>query len=738
MAPLPRPRMTEPRMSPFHPMTHESLRAWDEYTSFLARLHESTGIDDALQLATEAIAACGLFHCAVISLHDGQGNLGPIGYHGVPKELIDGARRAPRVSKDVRESILREEFRRGQSYYVPVESGLDLNDIARRIPPQVPLDSTGSWQPGDELFTPLRRPDGDVFGFCSVDNPCDGQRPDQATLDVLEMLVAATSEHIQIIQLQDSLAHEQARFDRLLTLTGDVHYRIDLERRCFTSVSEAIAQMTGADPTEFVDLPFADWLRKFVHPDDRERVCLGPDDAERVHGDDVDWSVTSEYRIVHRDGTIRWVRDSSLAQLDDDGLLIGFDGLLRDITRSHRLTQALADVQRDYHLMVDKTRDLVYMHDDNGRIVYVSPSVEQYLGVTPEDIVGSHFSEWLSDSPMNQIAFDLVETQIHGQQQGEPHILELRARNGRLLTMEFNEALVFDDNGQVVGVQGVGRDVTERERTMAELRDSRKRLDAANTALKSLVAQSRARQERTVDLNRRLEEKNAELESFLHIVAHDLRSPLVSIRGLAGLLRRRYANQLDERGHQITRQLGEEASRLAQLVGDVLTYAVAGAEVAAPHEVDLHVLLQTVWSRLETQGLAHNATLATPSDSIAVRGDPTALERVIENLFVNAITHHSPERESQISVEWNRDDTGVTLQISDNGVGIPPEDRPHVFELFYRGRNADNCGSGLGLAIVKRIIDAHHGTISCSPNHPKGTTFTLRLPHNSPTQSPIE
>lgn len=718
-------------MSPFHPMTHESLRAWDEYTLFLARLHDSTDINDALQLTADAIAACALFHCTVISLHDDHGNLGPIGYYGVPKELIDGARRAPRVSKDVRESILREEFRRGQSYFVPVEAGLDLNNIARRLPPQVPPDSTGSWQPGDELFTPLRRPDGDVFGFCSVDNPCDGQRPDQATLDFLEMLVATASEHIQIIQLQDTLAQERTRFDRLLTLTRDVHYRVDLERRCFTSVSDAIAQLTGADPKDFKDLPFADWLRKFVHPDDRERVSLGPDDADRLSDEDVDWSVTSQYRVVHRDGTIRWVRDSSLALLDEDGLLIGFDGLLRDITHSHRLTQALADVQRDYHLMVDKTRDLVYAHDENGHIVYVSPSVEQYLGVTPEDIVGRHFSEWLSDSPMNEIAFDLLELQMQGQQRGEPHMLELRAHDGRLLTMEFNETLVFDDTGRVVGVQGVGRDVTERERTMAELRESRKRLDAANTALKSLVAQSRVRQERTVDLNRRLEEKNAELESFLHIVAHDLRSPLVSIRGLAGLLRRRYTNQLDERGHQITRQLGEEASRLAQLVNDVLTYAMAGAEVATGHEVDLHVMLQSVWSRMETLGLAHNATLATPSDSISVWGDPAALERVVENLLVNAITHQSPDRESQISVEWDHDNSGVTIRISDNGVGIPSEDRPHVFELFYRGRDADNHGSGLGLAIVKRIIDAHHGTISCSPNHPKGTMFTLRLPHKA-------
>ncbi|GAB4315563.1 MAG: hypothetical protein Kow0074_03210 [Candidatus Zixiibacteriota bacterium] len=708
------------------------IQAWQQYGTYLSRLHDTTAETDALQLAAEAIAACGLFRCAVISLHDADGNLGAIGYTGVPKELIDSARRAARVSKQVRESILKDEFRISQSYFVPVEAGIDYSREARYVPPQSRSGDGHTWQPGDELFTPLRRLDGDVIGFCSVDDPCNGQRPDAATLQMLEMIVTAVSDHVQILQLRDTQIREQRRFERLLKLTTDVHYRINLETRCFTSISERIAELTGAPHTEFPGLSFADWLRKFVHPDDRERVGMGPDDADRVYGDDADWSVVSEYRLVHRDGTVRWVRDSALAVLDDDGQLIGFEGLLRDVTRSRQLSQALADVQRNHRLMVDNARDLVYAHDESGRIIYVSPSVEHHLGVTPAEVLGTYFSDWLSDSPMNELVGDLFDARIHGAQVTEPHMLELRGRDGRTLIMEFNDSLIHDEYGRVVGVQGVGRDVTERERVMAELRESRKRLDSANTALKSLVAQSRLRQERAIDLNRRLEEKNAELESFLHIIAHDLRSPLISIRGLAGILRRRYASQLDDRGHQITRQLGLEASRLADLVNDVLIYAMAGTELSTGHDIDVSVLFQTVWSRLESMGLTRNAILTTPSTSITVWGDPTALERVIENLLANAVAHRSPDREPQISVTWTRDSNGATILFHDNGIGIPPEDRPHVFELFYRGRNADSDGSGLGLAIVKRIVDAHHGSVSCAPNHPFGTVFTLHLP-NRPT-----
>ena len=707
--------------------TQAPVDFWQRFAEYTQTLRVLTDAGSVLQRAADMIADAGLFRRVVLSLHDNDGNLGPIGYHGLPKELIDQARRAPRVRKEVREAILKEEFRIGESYFVPAEAGINLSGEDRHIPSSA-NGAEGSWQPGDELFTPLREDDRNVIGFCSVDEPHDGHRPTPQTLHLLEAIVNAAAIRVITLSLKHSLEQQTERLARVLQHTGDVVYDIDVETKTFVSFSDSVSDLTGVTADALASLPFTEWLRRFVHPEDRDRVRLGPDDADPIDEEQGDWALVSEYRVVHADGSVRWVRDRSSAIVDDDGQLVGFEGVLQDITAWHVAADELKSVERQYRVIADNVRDLVYMHDQSGNIFYVSPSVERYLGVTPDEALGTHFSDWLTDNPINSKAFEVFDTEIHAGHQVEPFLLELRARDGQTFFMEFNDSLILDEKGTVVGVQGVGRDVTERERVLEQVVESRKRLDAANAALKSLVNQSRRRQSHTTELNRRLEQKNEELESFLHIVAHDLRSPLINLRGLAAQLRRRYANRLDERGHETIQRLGSEAARLSKLIGDVMTFAMAGADLTARRQVDLGLMLEVVWTRLEDMGLAANASLTRAQEPCLVWADPTALERVLENLLVNALTHCPAERSPEVHVGWEISPDTVMIHVSDNGLGITPEDLPHVFELFYRGRNVNADGSGLGLAIVKRIVEASQGEIMCTPSRRHGTTFSITWP----------
>ena len=139
-------------------------------------------------------------------------------------------------------------------------------------------------------------------------------------------------------------------------------------------------------------------------------------------------------------------------------------------------------------------------------------------------------------------------------------------------------------------------------------------------------------------------------------------------------------------------------------------------------------MLEVVWTRLEDMGLAANASLTRAQEPCLVWADPTALERVLENLLVNALTHCPAERSPEVHVGWEISPDTVMIHVSDNGLGITPEDLPHVFELFYRGRNVNADGSGLGLAIVKRIVEASQGEIMCTPSRRHGTTFSITWP----------
>lgn len=691
-------------------------------------LADAPTITDALQVAAETIAECELFRRVVISLHDNDGNLGPIGAYGIPRELIEAARRAPRVPKEVREAVLQEQFRVGGSYFVPAESGIDLSSEGRHIPPASVSGLAEGWQAGDELFTPLRRADASVMGFCSVDEPVSGLRPDAASLSFFEALLGRAANRAEFLMLHGELDATRRAITRLIENSDDVVYEIDFATGRYRSFTRGVRAITGLDAGELAGTSITEWLRRFVHPEDRERVRLGPTDFSHDCGQDTRRAVEREYRILPADGSIRWVRDRAVPIEDDDGQVIAIQGFIRDITALRSLSGQLIKTEKRYRLMADNASDLIYAYDTTGHLYYVSPSVKRYLGATPEEFIGAHFSQWLSDNPINSIAFEAFDAEITAEHAVMPFMLELKAKDGHTFLMEFNESVIRDRDGLIVSVQGVGRDVTEREETLQSLREHRKRLDAANTALKALVKQSRRRQERAVELSQQLQEKNAELESFVHIVSHDLRAPLITLRALASQLRRKFSSRLDENGKGVIRQIGDEATRLSRLVGDLLIYARANANPGARRSVDAGLMMDTVWTRLVESGRTDEAEFTRPQESCLVWADPIALERIFENLLSNAVMHRHPDRPPRVAVSWNSGPEHTEFAIADNGIGIESEDRSHVFELFYRGRNTQAIGSGLGLAIVKRFVETSGATISSTPGTDVGTVFTLAWP----------
>lgn len=698
---------------------------WSRLAWYERQLADATTVGDALQLAAETIAACDLFRRVVISLHDDDGNLGPIGSHGIPRELIDAARRAPRVSKEVREAVLQERFRVGGSFFVPAESGIDMSKEGRHIAPASESDAEGGWKPGDELFTPLRRFDGSVMGFCSVDEPVSAMRPDAASLSFFETLLNRAANRVEFLMLRGELEAARKDIGRLIEYSADVIYEIDFATNRYRSFTRGVRAITGVEAGELAGTSVTEWLRRFVHPEDRERIRLEPSDFTWDADGDGRRIIEREYRVLPIKGPARWVRDRAVPVEDDDGQVIAVQGFVRDITAIRSLSGQLVKTEKRYRLMADNASDLIYAYDATGHFYYVSPSVERYLGATQEEFIGAHFSHWLSDNPINSVGFDALDEEITADRTVMPFLRELKAKDGHTFLMEFNESLIRDQDGVVVGVQGVGRDVTEREETLQSLRDHRKRLDAANTALKALVKQSRRRQERAVELTRQLQEKNEELESFVHIVSHDLRSPLITLRARASQLRRRFSSRLDENGKGIIQQIGDEANRLSRLVGDLLIYARANANPGARRTVDAGLMLDTVWTRLTESGRVNDARFDRPPETCTVWADPIALERIFENLLSNAVMHRHPDRRPHVSVSWREYPDHTDISFIDNGIGIEPEDRPHVFELFYRGRNTKIIGSGLGLAIVKRFVETSGARISCGPNPDEGTIFTI-------------
>jgi len=176
------------------------------------------------------------------------------------------------------------------------------------------------------------------------------------------------------------------------------------------------------------------------------------------------------------------------------------------------------------------------------------------------------------------------------------------------------------------------------------------------------------------------------------------------------------------------RTFSEDEARLLRLVGDLVVYVRSGADSAARRAVDAGLLIDSVWTRLVESGIASQVQLIRPADQVLLWADPVALERVFENLLGNAVIHSSTEKLPKVEITWQRQPGSVQIEVRDTGIGIEPEDRPHICELFFRGRNVTAAGSGIGLAIVKRIVDTSGARIADGPNPGGGSVFTLTWP----------
>jgi signal transduction histidine kinase len=219
-------------------------------------------------------------------------------------------------------------------------------------------------------------------------------------------------------------------------------------------------------------------------------------------------------------------------------------------------------------------------------------------------------------------------------------------------------------------------------------------------------------------------------DEFLALVSHELRTPLTSVIGYLELL-------LDGEGGELTpdqeRFLGitdRNARRLLRLVGDLLVVAQAeaGRMTLAPEPLDLAALAA---ERVEAAGPAADAArvgMGVDGDpTLMVDGDRERLGQVIDNLLANAVRFSPAGSDVRIRVE--RRGGEAVVSVSDSGPGIDPDELPHVFERFYRGRAAGaTSGTGLGLAICQLIASAHGGRMEVASRPGAGATFRLRMP----------
>jgi signal transduction histidine kinase len=245
-----------------------------------------------------------------------------------------------------------------------------------------------------------------------------------------------------------------------------------------------------------------------------------------------------------------------------------------------------------------------------------------------------------------------------------------------------------------------------------------------------LVKKVSARTRELTEANEQLKELDQLKSKFVSDVSHELRTPVSVLKLYLNLLTQGDPQKRDD---YIT-TLKNQTSRLEQLIEDILDLSrlESDEENRGWAALDLNQIVEQALTPLQSQADTAKLELSFEPDSSLpmVMGNSQQLTQVVTNLVSNAI-NYTPSGHVAVRVDFDAERKQVRLQVQDSGMGIEPEDQPHLFARFYRGQRVSRSnirGTGLGLAIVKEIVDRHNGTVDVQSEVGVGSTFRVYLP----------
>ncbi|BDZ71602.1 PAS domain S-box protein [Methanobacterium petrolearium] len=259
---------------------------------------------------------------------------------------------------------------------------------------------------------------------------------------------------------------------------------------------------------------------------------------------------------------------------------------------------------------------------------------------------------------------------------------------------------VYPDNkGNPKEMMGIVIDITDRKTVESELRETLKQLKRSN----------------------------AELEQFAYVASHDLQEPLRMVISFLQLLQRRYDNQLDSDANEFIHFAVDGATRMQELINDLLTYSRLGRDTVKIEDVDTEDIIKQIL--IDSKVLIEEThTLITYQDLPMIRADYTQMVQVFQNLIGNAIKYQD-NQQPKIHISAKRSGKDWIFKVNDNGIGIDPKHGDRVFRIFQRLHGRDEYeGTGIGLAIVKRIIEQHGGMIWYESAQGQGSKFYFTIP----------
>ena len=368
-------------------------------------------------------------------------------------------------------------------------------------------------------------------------------------------------------------------------------------------------------------------------------------------------------------------------------------------------------------LLLEGAPDALVGVDSGGLIRVVNRQTELLFGYDRHELTGRPIELLV---PVSRPGNDRTHWRAYLENPGARTMgtdLELmgRRRDGTEFPVQINLACIDTSDGPLI--TAAVRDMTARDST-----------PPANGRPAGDITPPIMAEDGPAERIRQLERDNAELAQFAYLAAHDLQEPLRKVASFCRLLARRYEGRLDEQADLYIAYAVDGATRMQQLVNDLLMFCRMGEQHGEPVEVDCNVIVDRVRHDLGVAIEESGGEVLVTGRLPTVRGEETRLAQLFENLIGNAVKFRGADP-PHVEVSAVRNGAEWRFAVADNGIGIEPQYTDRIFAIFQRlHTRAEYPGTGIGLAVCKRVVEAYGGRIWFESRPGMGTTFYWTMP----------
>jgi PAS domain S-box-containing protein len=552
------------------------------------------------------------------------------------------------------------------------------------------IGKSGRVIPIEDSAAPIRDAQGQVAGAVLVFHDVSDRRRAEDALRASEERLRATFNHAAVG-----------------IVVADLNGR-------FLEANPKFCDILGYSFDELKQLTFT----QTIHPDDlsashaQTRILLAGETAHCVF----------ENRFIRKDGAALWGRTNLALLRESGGEAQRIIGIVEDVTDQRNTERALRDsraqaqeIRSGLAAIVESSDDAIISKTLEGVITTWNHGAERIFGYTTEEVIGKPITLLI---PTDQIDEEPAILQRLRRGERIDHYETVRVRkDGTLLDVSLTVSPVKDLNGTIIGASKIARDITQRKRMEAILREEIATRERAEAALR--------------EADRRKDE-------FLALLAHELRNPLAPIRyALAGNKKAGRTSEQRKHAEQIIERQVTHMSRLLDDLLDISRITRGKLELKKnPTELTLAIGTAIETARPVLDAKHHTLSLDLPKAAVRLEADPVRLAQAFSNLLINAAKYTDPG--GHIHLRAADEGHEVVVSIRDNGIGISADMMPRLFELFSQSQAAlerAEGGLGIGLSLVRGVVTLHGGSVVARSDGPgAGSEFIVRLPIGTPAK----